>query len=132
MSKGEVVLAFSGGLDTSFCVPYLKEQGYDVITLFVDTGGVDDAEKNYIATRARELGSKEHVSWDGAAAIWVSGQKVANNTIQIPLLARTNHLVTKILESAVRTAGAVAAVEHHAGLCPHCPACVIGAKEGGR
>ena len=70
MSKGEVVLAFSGGLDTSFCVPYLMEQGYDVITLFVDTGGVDEAEKNYIATRARELGAKEHVAWDGAAAIW--------------------------------------------------------------
>lgn len=67
----------------------------------------------------------------GAAAIWVSGQKVANNTIQIPLLARTNHLVKKILESAVRTAGAVAAVEHHAGTCPHCPACVIGGKTGG-
>ena len=67
----------------------------------------------------------------GAAAIWVSGQKVANNTIQIPLLARTNHLVTRILESAVRTAGAVAAVEHHAGSCPHCPECVIGGKPGG-
>lgn len=67
----------------------------------------------------------------GAGAIWVSGQKVANNTIQIPLLARTNFLVTKILESAVRTAGAVAAVEQHAGSCPHCPECVIGAKPGG-
>lgn len=67
----------------------------------------------------------------GAAAIWVSGQQVANNTIQIPLLARTNHLVTKILESAVRTAGAVAAVEHHAGSCPHCPECVLAAKPGG-
>ncbi len=43
MSKDNkrVVLAFSGGLDTSFCVPYLRERGYDVITLFVDTGGVD-------------------------------------------------------------------------------------------
>lgn len=68
----------------------------------------------------------------GAAAIWVAGQKVANNTIQIPLLARTNHLVTQILDSAVRTAGAVAAVEHHAGDCPHCPACVIGGPPGGR
>lgn len=62
----------------------------------------------------------------GAAAIWTAGQKVANNTIQIPLLARTNHLVTRILELAVRTAGAVAAVEQHSGACPHCPTCVIG------
>lgn len=67
----------------------------------------------------------------GAGAIWVSGQKVANNTIQIPLLARTNYLVNQILESAVRTAGAVAAVEHHAGTCPHCPECVTGGTAGG-
>ena|SRR5687767_11127937 len=68
----------------------------------------------------------------GAAAIWASGQKVANNTIQIPLLARTNHLVTKILDSAVGTAGAVAAVEQHSGSCPHCPTCVIHGPRGGR
>jgi hypothetical protein len=68
----------------------------------------------------------------GAAAIWTSGQKVANNTIQIPLLARTNHLVTTILDSAVRTAGAVAAVEQHSGSCPHCPTCVIEGPRGGR
>jgi hypothetical protein len=67
---------------------------------------------------------------DGAAAIWVSGQKVANNTIEIPLLARTNHFVERILASAVRTAGAVAAVEQHAGRCPHCPTCVIGGPSG--
>ena len=67
---------------------------------------------------------------DGAAAIWVSGQKVANNTIQIPMLARTNYLVERILASAVRTAGAVAAVDRHAGSCPGCPACVIGGSTG--
>ena len=38
MSK-KVVLAFSGGLDTSFCVPYLKEKGYEVHTVMVNTGG---------------------------------------------------------------------------------------------
>jgi hypothetical protein len=62
----------------------------------------------------------------GVAAIWVSGQKVANNTIQIPLLARTNVLVGQTLDSAVRTAGAVAAIELHAAACPHCPTCVLG------
>lgn len=62
----------------------------------------------------------------GASAIWTSGQKVANNTIHIPLLGRTGFFVTRILESAVRTAGAVAAVEQHSGACPHCPTCVVG------
>lgn len=74
MSKDNkrVVLAFSGGLDTSFCVPYLRERGYDVITLFVDTGGVDAAERKYIEDRARSLGAVEHVTEDGAQAIWDS------------------------------------------------------------
>ena len=44
MSK-KVVLAFSGGLDTSFCVPYLKEQGYEVHTVMVNTGGFSEAEE---------------------------------------------------------------------------------------
>jgi hypothetical protein len=68
----------------------------------------------------------------GAGAIWVAGQKVANNTIHIPLLARTNHLVTRTLESAVRTADAVAAIEQHASACPHCPTCLIGGSQRGR
>jgi len=70
--KKTVVLAFSGGLDTSFCVPYLRERGHDVITLFVDTGGVDAAERQYIEARARELGAAEHSTVDGAQAIWDS------------------------------------------------------------
>ena len=38
MSK-KVILAFSGGLDTSFCVPYLIDKGFEVHTIFVNTGG---------------------------------------------------------------------------------------------
>ena len=38
-TKKTIVLAFSGGLDTSYCVLELKAQGYDVHTVFVDTGG---------------------------------------------------------------------------------------------
>lgn len=71
-ARERVVLAFSGGLDTSFCVPYLRERGHEVITLFVDTGGVDEAERRYIEARARELGAAEHVTEDGAQAIWDS------------------------------------------------------------
>lgn len=65
-----VVLAFSGGLDTSFCVPYLLAKGYEVVTLFVDTGGVDDAERQYIHDRAMALGAREHHTRSGADAIW--------------------------------------------------------------
>lgn len=65
-----IVLAFSGGLDTSFCVPYLKERGWAVHTVFADTGGVDAEERAYIEARAKELGVASHVTVDGGPAIW--------------------------------------------------------------
>lgn len=55
-----VVLAFSGGLDTSFCVPWLIDQGYSVVTAFVDTGGVGDDGCAKIEQRAMELGADAH------------------------------------------------------------------------
>jgi argininosuccinate synthase len=69
MSK-DIVLAFSGGLDTSFCIPYLQERGYAVHTVFADTGGVDAEERAYIEARAEELGAASHVTIDGGPAIW--------------------------------------------------------------
>jgi argininosuccinate synthase len=66
----DIVLAFSGGLDTSFCVPYLKEQGWSVHTVFADTGGVDDEERAFIEQRAAELGVASHRTVDGGPAIW--------------------------------------------------------------
>jgi argininosuccinate synthase len=69
-SSKDIVLAFSGGLDTSFCVPYLKQRGWAVHTVFADTGGVDAEERAYIEARARELGVASHVTVDGGPAIW--------------------------------------------------------------
>jgi argininosuccinate synthase len=60
-----IILAFSGGLDTSFCVPWLKENyGRDVITATVDTGGIDDAAATALEDRAFRLGAIEHVLLD--------------------------------------------------------------------
>ncbi|MBE5313971.1 MAG: argininosuccinate synthase [Xanthomonadales bacterium] len=69
-NPGPIVLAFSGGLDTSFCIPWLKERGYEVHTVFADTGGVDAEERAYIEARAVELGAASHVTVDGGPAIW--------------------------------------------------------------
>jgi argininosuccinate synthase len=66
----DIVLAFSGGLDTSFCVPYLKERGYAVHTVFADTGGVSAEERDYIEQRAKELGVASHRTVDASQAIW--------------------------------------------------------------
>lgn len=65
MEKEKVVLAFSGGLDTSFCVKYLSEEcGYDVYTAIANTGGFNDEELKKIEERALALGAKKHASLD--------------------------------------------------------------------
>ena len=71
----DIVLAFSGGLDTSFCIPYLQERGYAVHTVFADTGGVDADERAFIEARAAELGAASHVTVDGGPAIDLEAQK---------------------------------------------------------
>ncbi len=66
-----IVLAYSGGLDTSFCVPWLKEQyGRDVITVTVDTGGIDAAAAADLESRALALGAVEHVRLDRRQAFF--------------------------------------------------------------
>ena len=63
-----IVLAFSGGLDTSFCVPWLKERhGRAVITVIVDTGGLDDAERARLAAKSKQLGAAAHHCIDARA-----------------------------------------------------------------
>ena len=65
MEKKKVVLAFSGGLDTSFCVKYLSEElGYEVYTAIANTGGFSDEELASIEERAYRLGSKQHATLD--------------------------------------------------------------------
>jgi len=60
-----IVLAFSGGLDTSFCVPWLRETyGRDVVTVTVDTGGIDQPAARRLAERSRSLGAIAHVQID--------------------------------------------------------------------
>ena len=70
MPAKDIVLAFSGGLDTSFCVPWLIERGYRVHTMFADTGGVSADERAYIEARAHELGVASHRTVDAGQAIW--------------------------------------------------------------
>lgn len=64
----------------------------------------------------------------GVGAIWVVGQKIANNTIHIALLETTNHVAGQIYGSAVGVVGATGAIQSHAESCPGCPACVLGPR----
>jgi argininosuccinate synthase len=64
-----ILLAYSGGLDTSFCVPWLKETyRRPVITVTVDTGGIDAAAAKSLAERSALLGAIEHHLIDARAA----------------------------------------------------------------
>ena len=63
--KEKVLLAFSGGLDTSFCAMYLaQEKGYEVHTAVANTGGFSEAELKIIEDKAYRLGAKSHVTLD--------------------------------------------------------------------
>ncbi len=60
-----IILAFSGGLDTSFCVPWLKEHyGREVVTATINTGGLSPADVSALEDRALALGAAEHVLVD--------------------------------------------------------------------
>ncbi|HET6796294.1 MAG TPA: argininosuccinate synthase [Gemmatimonadales bacterium] len=59
-ATGPVALAFSGGLDTSYCVPRLTQAGWAVHTVFVDTGGASPGDRQAIRTQAERIGAVEH------------------------------------------------------------------------
>ena len=66
-----VVLAFSGGLDTSWCVPWLREERKcRVVTVTVDVGGMNAAERTALEQRALSLGADQHLFVDGREKLW--------------------------------------------------------------
>jgi len=72
--KKKVVLAFSGGLDTSFCVPYLmNERGLEVHTVIANTGGFSAEEAARIKERALQLGAATHTCIDAVDDYYTRG-----------------------------------------------------------
>ncbi|EQD53543.1 argininosuccinate synthase [mine drainage metagenome] len=64
------MLAFSGGLDTSFALVYLRATGYRVTAITVDTGGLDSEQRVRLADRARMLGAEDHRLVDARALLF--------------------------------------------------------------
>jgi argininosuccinate synthase len=83
--QSPIILAFSGGLDTSFCVPWLKENyDRDVITACVDTGGIDADAAVALEERALALGAIEHILIDAKEAFFdtVIRHLIAGNVLR--------------------------------------------------
>jgi len=107
MSK-KVVLGFSGGLDTSFCVKYLSEDmGYEVHSIVVNTGGFSDEELVQIEAHAYKLGVQSHTAvnavkpyYDSILKYLVFGNVLKNNTYPLSVsaerLAQALHIAAHV------------------------------------
>ena len=103
----KVVLGFSGGLDTSYCVKYLtEEKGYEVHSVIVNTGGFTEEELVEIEKRAYNLGVKSHKAvntvrsyYDNVIRYLIFGNVLKNNTYPLSV-------------SAERMSQAIAIAEH--------------------
>src|SRR5215218_3779062 len=91
----KVVLGFSGGLDTSYCVKYLSlEKGYEVHSIIVNTGGFTEEELEKIEQHAYNLGVKSHIVvnavksyYDSIIKYLVYGNVLKNNTYPLSVSA---------------------------------------------
>ncbi len=93
MSK-KVVLAFSGGLDTSYCVKYLDKKGLEVHSAIVNTGGFSEYELKETEKRALHLGVKSHITLDKTPQFYsecikylIFGNILKNNTYPLSVSA---------------------------------------------
>ncbi len=95
MSAKKVVLGFSGGLDTSYCVKYLHDDlGYEVHSITVNTGGFSDEEIRQIENHAYKLGVKSHITvnavksyYDSIIKYLIFGNVLKNNTYPLSVSA---------------------------------------------
>lgn len=106
--KKKVVLAFSGGLDTSFAAKYLSEDlGYEVHTAIANTGGFSDEELKTIEEKALRLGAASHASldvtgdyYDKSIRYMIAGNVLRNGTYPISVSSERIFQAIAIVEYA--------------------------------
>lgn len=121
MSK-QIVLGFSGGLDTTYCVKYLSEEkGYDVHSIIVNTGGFSDDELKKIEAHAYKLGVKTHTTVDAVKGYYdriikylIFGNCLKNNTYPLSVSAERLSQALHIAEH-VKNLGATAVAHGSTG-----------------
>lgn len=112
-----LVLAFSGGLDTSYCVPRLTEDGWAVQTAFVDTGGTSPAQRDAIRAQALAVGAVEHHSVDARREVFerfvrylIQGNVLRGAVYPLSVAAERTQQALSVI--AVARAAGAAAVAH--------------------
>ena len=106
--RKKVVLGFSGGLDTSYCVKYLSEEkGYEVHSIIVNTGGFSKEELKKIEEHAYKLGVKTHTTVDAVKSYYdrivkylIYGNVLKNNTYPLSVSAERLSQAVYIAEHA--------------------------------
>jgi argininosuccinate synthase len=116
-SRGVLALAFSGGLDTSYCVPRLADAGWMVHTVFVNTGGTSDEQRAAIARQARAVGAVAHHEVDARALVFdrfvrylIQGNVLRGEVYPLSVAAERTQQAISVIDVA-REIGA-AAVAH--------------------
>src|SRR5687767_840438 len=113
----KIILGFSGGLDTTYCVKYLtEERGYEVHSIIVNTGGFTEDELKKIEAHAYKLGVKTHTTVDAVKGYYdriikylIFGNCLKNNTYPLSVSAERLSQALHIAEHVKKTgAGAVA------------------------
>ncbi len=95
MAPKKIVLGFSGGLDTTFCVKYLSEdQDYEVHSVIVNTGGFTEQELKQVEQHAYSLGVQSHTAVDAVESYYdriirylIYGNILKNNTYPLSVSA---------------------------------------------
>ncbi len=108
MAGKKVVLGFSGGLDTTYCVKYLSEEkGYEVHSIIVNTGGFTEEELQKIEAHAYKLGVKTHTTvnavkgyYDRIIKYLIFGNCLKNNTYPLSVSAERLSQALHIAEHA--------------------------------
>ena len=120
-SSDTIALAFSGGLDTSYCVPRLAEQGWSVHTVYVNTGGASPEQRAAIRRQAEAVGSAghhevdaRHLVYDRFVRFLIQGNVLRGGVYPLSVAAERTQQALSVIEVA-RTIGAMAVAHGSTG-----------------
>ena len=107
MANKKLVLAYSGGLDTSYCLMKLSKEGYEVHAVSVNTGGFDESQVKSMEEKALQMGAHTYQSIDALQSFYqkvvkylVFGNVLKNNTYPLSVSAERIVQAIEIIQYA--------------------------------